>query len=1043
MFKEVAARYDGPTLEAAILEFWREQNIFERSIDAAEGRPLWSFNEGPPTANGKPGIHHVLARTFKDIYPRYKTMQGYYVPRKAGWDTHGLPVEHGIEKELGIFDKKEIEAKVGIDEFTRRCRESVMRYIRDWEQMTERMGFWVDLDEAYYTLSNDYIESVWSLLKAIWDQGRIYRGYKVVPYDPRIGATLSSHELAQGYREVEDPSIFVKFPLRDRADTYFLVWTTTPWTLPSNLALAVHNEVDYVTVEHDGEQLIVADALVGAVFGDAAPAVIERHKGRELVGTRYRRLFDDLAVDSDAAFQVFHADFVSTEDGTGIVHTAPAYGVDDLALGQEHGLPVVHGVGLDGHFKDDVKLVAGLFFKDADPFITKNLTERGLMFRAGRYLHNYPFGWRTGDPIIYYAKNAWYIRTTDVKDRMVELNKTINWVPSTIRDGRFGNWLENNIDWALSRERFWGTPLPVWTDGDGNYRCIGALQELEALVGRSLSELDLHRPAVDEITFEADGKTWRRVPEVIDCWFDSGAMSYAQWHYPFENRDIFEEHFPADYICEAIDQTRGWFYTLHAIATMVSDSVAYKNVVCLSHIVDADGKKMSKSLGNILDPYAVLDTVGADALRWYFLARVAPDVQKRISVEIVADVASSFINTFWNTYGFFVLYARLDDVDLDNVVPLAKRPEIDRWALALLEATARKVTAALDVFDARAAGEAIESFVDQLSNWYVRLNRRRFWKSTDSDDKRAAYQTLYECLDTVTRLMAPMVPFIAEHVYQNLARRRDADAPLSVHMTNWPTVDASYRDDELLRAIDVVQKVVSLGRAARSQSGVKTRQPLAEVRVRLPNADDARYIDEHQQQVLDELNIKSIRFIARDDQLVEYRIKPKLPRIGKLYGKLVPAIRQALAEANGAIIAAACEAGAEFEIEIDGEPLRLGADDVLIETESAAGFACAEDAGYLVALDTTLSAELVVEGRARELVRAIQEARKQAGLEVSDRIALGVSGGAKLTETLAHYRQLVMDETLAAEWLDSAPDDAHRASLAVDGEDWQIAFRRL
>ena len=1042
-FDEVSARYDGPALETAILELWRDEDVFARSLAEAEGRPLWSFNEGPPTANGKPGIHHVLARTFKDIYPRYKTMQGYYVPRKAGWDTHGLPVEHGIEKELGIFDKKRIEAEVGVAEFTRRCRESVMRYIRDWEQMTERMGFWVDLDAAYFTLHNDYIESVWWLLKTIWEQGRIYQGYKVVPYDPRIGATLSSHELAQGYREVEDPSIYVRFPVADKSNTYFLVWTTTPWTLPSNLALAVHNDVDYVTVEHDGEQLILAEALVGAVFGDAAPSVVGRHKGGDLVGTRYTRLFDDLPVETDAAFQVYHADFVSTEDGTGIVHTAPAYGVDDLALGQQHGLPVVHGVGLDGHFKDEVALVAGQFFKDADPIIIRHLTERGLMFRAGRYLHNYPFGWRTGDPIIYYAKNAWYIRTTDVKERMVELNKTINWVPETIRDGRFGNWLENNIDWALSRERFWGTPLPVWTDGDGDYRCIGSVAELEVLTGRSLSDVDLHRPAVDDISFEIDGRTYRRVPEVIDCWFDSGAMSYAQWHYPFENEAIFKEHFPADYICEAIDQTRGWFYTLHAIATMVSDSVAYKNVVCLSHIVDADGKKMSKSLGNILDPYAVFDTVGADALRWYFLARVAPDVQKRISVDIVADVASSFINTFWNTYGFFVLYARLDAVDLDDTVPLEQRPEIDRWALALLEATARRVTAALDRFDARSAGEAIESFVDQLSNWYVRLNRRRFWKSTDSVDQRAAYQTLYECLDTATRLMAPMVPFLAEHVYQNLARNRWPDAPVSVHMTTWPSVPAGYRNDELLKAVDVVQKVVGLGRAARSQSGVKTRQPLAEVKVRLPNADDTRYLAEHQQQVLDELNIKAISYIARDDRLVEYRIKPKLPRLGKLYGKLVPAIRQALADADGAIIAAACEAGAEFEIEIDGEPLRLGADDVLIETESAAGYACAEDAGYLVALDTTLTDELVVEGHARELVRAIQEARKQAGLEVSDRIALGVTGGPHLAETLAAYRELVMTETLAEAWLEQPDGAVHEATLAVAGEDWAVFFRSL
>ncbi|MEM9172611.1 MAG: isoleucine--tRNA ligase, partial [Pseudomonadota bacterium] len=786
-FEPVTGRYDGPALEQSVLTFWREADVFAKTLAGGAGKPRFSFNEGPPTANGKPGIHHVLARAFKDVFPRYKTMQGFHVPRKAGWDTHGLPVEHEIEKKLGIFDKAEIERQIGVAEFTSQCRESVMRYIGDWEKMTERMGFWVNLDEAYYTLNNDYIESVWHLLKQIWDKGLIYRGHKVVPYDPRIGATLSSHELAQGYREVEDPSVFVRFALAERENTYFLVWTTTPWTLPSNLALAVHNDVDYDFVTHGDETLIVASALRERVMGEHEHSVDTTVKGAALVGMRYQRLFDYLPVEDDSpAFQVFHAEFVTTEDGTGIVHTAPAYGVDDLALGEAQGLPMVHGVGLDGHFVEAVEPVAGMFFKDADPILTRLLTERGMMFRAEKYLHNYPFGWRTGDPIIYYAKNAWYIRTTAIKDRMVELNRDINWVPETIRDGRFGNWLENNVDWALSRERFWGTPLPVWTDGAGDYRCIGSVAELEALTGRSLSELDLHRPAVDEITFEADGKSWQRVPEVIDCWFDSGAMSYAQWHYPFDNAGEFEAHFPADYICEAIDQTRGWFYTLHAIASLVSDSVAYKNVICLSHIVDEHGKKMSKSKGNILDPYAVFDKVGADALRWYFLARVAPDVQKRISVDIVADVASSFINTLWNTYAFFVLYARLADIDFANRSAPGARPEIDRWALAKRAQTIIDVTEALERFDAQAAGVAIESFVDQLSNWYVRRNRRRFWKSDDTTDARYAYDTLYECLHSLTLMLAPFAPFLAESMYQNLVRSVDDNLPESVHMANWP-----------------------------------------------------------------------------------------------------------------------------------------------------------------------------------------------------------------------------------------------------------------
>ena len=1043
-FKEIKGRYDGPSLEQEMLEFWRKEDVFARTLEMSSDRPRFNFNEGPPTANGKPGIHHVLARSFKDAFPRYKTMRGYHVPRKAGWDTHGLPVEHEVEKEIGIFDKKEIEEKVGIAEFTRRCRESVMRYVADWEKMTERMGYWVNLDDAYFTLNNSYIESVWQLLQQIWDKGLIYQGYKVVPYDPRIGATLSSHELALGYRETEDPSIHVRFPVAGQPNTSFLVWTTTPWTLPSNLALAVHNDVDYAWVRLGDETLILADALRGAVFGDAEHEVIKTVKGAELVGMRYERLFDYLDVPEDAdVFQVFPAEFVSTEDGTGIVHTAPAYGVDDLAFGQQHGLPVVHGVGLDGLFLPEVTPVAGMFFKDADPILIRDLEERGLMFRAGKCVHNYPFGWRTGDPIIYYAKNAWYIETSRFKERMVELNNTINWVPETIKQGRFGNWLENNIDWALSRERFWGTPLPVWTDGEGEFLCVGSVAELETLSGRKLDELDLHRPAVDEITFEKDGRTWSRVPEVIDCWFDAGSMPYAQWHYPFENEEEFKKHFPADFICEAIDQTRGWFYTLHAIATLVSDSVAYKNVICLSHIVDKDGKKMSKSQGNIVDPYDVFDTVGADALRWYFLARLSPEISKRISVEIVADVASSFINTFWNTYGFFILYARLDDVDVTDVIDVADRPEIDRWAIALKNDTIRRCTEAMDAFDAKAAGEAIESFVEQLSNWYVRRNRRRFWKSTDRRDKQAAYLTLYECLVTAHKLMAPFAPFLSEYVYQNLVRTVNAEAPVSVHMSEWPEVDARNEDEQLLFDIGVVQKVVGLGRSARSASGLKTRQPLSRLLVRVPSDEAANAISDHQDQLLEELNVKAVEFLARDAQLVSYRIKPNLPRIGKQYGKLIPRIRQALEQGDGAAIASAVAQNETFNIEVDGQSIELGPEDVLVETSSAEGYACAEDSGFLAGLDTGLTEELLLEGIARELVRTVQDARKLAGLEVSDRIRLGVTGSAGVEKALQVHRDYLMAETLALEWQTDQGDAGYRAERNVGEETWVIEISKL
>ena len=1040
-FSEVSSRYDGPALEADILEFWDRESIFEKSLERSRGRPRFSFNEGPPTANGRPGIHHVLARTFKDIYPRYKTMRGYHAPRKGGWDTHGLPVEHEIEKRLGIFDKKEIERQVGIAEFTRQCRESVMAYIGEWEAMTRRMGYWVNLEEAYYTLDNRYIESVWHLLRRIWDKGLIYQGYKVVPYDPRIGATLSSHEVALGYREVEDPSITVRFRVSGEAGTSFLVWTTTPWTLPSNLLLAVGEDVDYAFVETGGETLVAAAARLEALFGDSGYRVAKTVKGRDLVGTRYERLFDFLDVPHGDPFRVVAADFVSTEDGTGIVHTAPAYGVDDLELGQREGLPVVHGVGLDGYFKPEATPVAGRFFKDADPVICSLLEERGLMFRNEKALHNYPFGWRTGDPLIYYAKEAWYIRTTEIRDRMVALNRTINWVPETIREGRFGNWLENNVDWALSRERFWGTPLPVWTDGEGNHRCIGSLAELEELSGTSMADVDLHRPRIDEVTFEKDGRVWRRVPEVIDCWFDSGAMTYAQWHHPFENRETFEAHFPADYICEAIDQTRGWFYTLHAIAALVSDSVAYRNCVCLSHIVDANGKKMSKSLGNIVDPYDVFDTIGVDALRWLFLARTAPDAQKRISVDIVREVAASFVNTFWNTYAFFVLYARLDGFDPGQRIPVAERPEIDRWVLALAHGTLKRVTECLDAYDARGAGEAIEKLVDQLSNWYVRRNRRRFWKSEAGRDKQAAYLTLYECLDMAHRMMAPFMPFLSEAIYRNLASNLP-DSPGSVHLTAWPEVEPGCLDDQLVYEMDMVQQVVGLGRTTREESRVRVRQPLSRLLVSAPDERARAAVSKHARQVEEELNVKAVEFISGDSNLVSYRVTPDFPRLGKRHGRLMPAIKHALAQADAAWIAGEVAAGRSFTLDVEGRDVTFGPGDCRVQTGSAEGYACAVDGGFMVALDTGLDDELVLEGLAREIVRSVQDARKSAGLEVSDRIVLGISGTGPVPEALRVHGEYIAAETLATRLVDADAVDGWSAERSLEDACWRIALAR-
>jgi isoleucyl-tRNA synthetase len=1043
-FKEIKTRYNGPALEEEVLTFWEKNTVFEKTLEQSNHRPLYTFNEGPPTANGKPGIHHVLARSFKDAFPRYKTMQGFHVPRKAGWDTHGLPVEHEIEKQLGIFDKKEIESKVGIAEFTKRCRESVMTYIKDWEKMTERMGFWVNTEDAYYTLDNKYIESVWHLLKNIWNKDLIYRGYKVVPYDPRIGATLSQHELAQGYRDVEDPSIFVRFALKDETNTSFLVWTTTPWTLPSNLMLAVHCDVDYVYIKIEDEILILAEELLVTVLQDRPYSILKRVKGKELIGKEYLRLFDYLDVPNEVnAFEVYEADFVSTENGTGIVHCAPAYGVDDLELGQKNGLPVIHGVGLDGNFINEVTPVAGLFFKDADEILINLLKKQGSMFRSEKYLHSYPFGWRTGDPIIYYAKHAWYIKTSKFRDRMVELNKTINWVPGHIRDGRFGKWLENNQDWALSRERFWGTPLPVWTDGENNYHCVGSVDELAELSGQKLTELDLHRPSIDDITFKKDGKLWTRVPEVIDCWFDSGAMSFAQYHFPFENEENFDQRFPVDFICEAIDQTRGWFYTLHAISTLVSDSVAYRNCICLSHIVDKDGKKMSKSLGNIINPYDVFDSVGADALRWHFLARISPDIQKRVSVEIISDVASSFMNTFWNTYGFFILYARLDNMDLKTPLNIKDRPETDRWVLALLNQTISKTTDAMDKYDAKLAGETIESFVDQLSNWYIRRNRRRFWKSSDLEDKRSAYLTLYQCLDVIHRLMAPFIPFLAENVYQNLIRYNQTDAPISVHMTTWPKIESDWGNEELLFEINVVQKVVGLARAARAQSGVRVRQPLPRLLIRTPTDLTAKAIQNHQSQILEELNVKKIEFIARDAGLVSYVIKPNLPRIGKKYGKLIPAIKEALINSDTTDIASLVAKRQSFEVHCNEQILTFEPEDVLIETKSAEGYSCGEEGGYLTALDTRLDVELIKEGLAREIVRSVQEARKKSGLDVSDRIILGVSGSEIVETALKEHQDFLMTETLSVQWQVNMEAPLFSEDNNLDDETWLIELKKI
>lgn len=1052
-FAAVPSRYDALKLEQKVLDFWRREEIFERTLKRSADRPLFTFNEGPPTANGKPGLHHVLARSFKDLYPRYKTMRGFHCPRKAGWDAHGLPVEHEVEKSLGIFDKQEIERRIGIRAFNQRCRESVQRYIKDWEQMTERMGFWVDLQQAYSTLENDYIESVWSLLKTIWDRGWIYRDYKVVPYDPRIGATLSAHEVALGYRSVRDPSLFVRFPLQGQPETSLLAWTTTPWTLPSHMVLGVDAQADYAWVELERtegggmEQLILAEALREKVLQGRAHRVCKIESGAALVGLNYRRPFEFLA-ECEAGARVVAADFVRLEEGTGIVHLSPAYGADDMRLCRSLGLPIVHALGLDGCFLPEVEPVAGRFFKDADAPLTASLRERGLLFREETLEHNYPHGWRTGDPLIFYAKEAWYIRTSNLRERMVQLNQTIRWVPETIRDGRFGHWLEQNVDWALSRERFWGTPLPIWTDGEGHYHCVGSRKELEQLSGCTLKGVDLHRPSIDAITFPdpESGVEMRRVPEVIDCWFDSGAMPYAQWHYPFENQERFARHFPADYICEAIDQTRGWFYTMHAIAAMVSDQVAFRNVICLSHIVDQEGRKMSKSLGNTMDVNEIFGTCGADALRWHFLARVLPEGQKRMSLRIVQDVVSGFLNTYWNIYAFFVTYANLDTLPLERNPPAEALAPADRWILALLQHTVHTATEALDDYDAHRAGSAIERFVGQLSNWYIRRNRRRFWKSGLGADKGAAHATLYTCLHTVNRLIAPFAPFLAETVYGNLERSLYAEAPQSVHMTSWPEIATHTVDTQLIAQVDLVQRVVSLGRAARNTCGHRVRQPLARLLLRLPDAQARQAIEAHAQDVREELNVKQIEYLSPDDVRVRYRLRPVLRALGRRYGARLPAIREALQRCDPLPLVAAASRGEAFDVLVAGETLRLEADEVLIDTVSTEGYVSAEEGGLLAALDTRLDAALLQEGLLRELIRGVQGVRKQASLHVEERIVLRIRGSALVEEALKAHRAYLMAETLTERWAEEnaaghATSDfvpAAQSSGQLGAEHWEI-----
>lgn len=1027
LFRDVKPSVNFPQLEENVLQLWRDRNVFHRSMSERADGPEYVFYEGPPTANGRPGIHHVLARAFKDIFPRYKTMQGYFVQRRGGWDTHGLPVEIEVEKQLGLSGKQQIEA-FGVEEFNKRCRASAQEYIEEWERLTERMAFWVDLDTAYVTYHNEYIESLWWILKQLWEKDLLFQGHKVVPYCPRCGTPLSSHELAQGYKEgTIDPSVYVKFPVQDQPDTYLLAWTTTPWTLPGNVALAVGEKLDYVKVrEANGDTLYLAAALAETVLAPGYE-VLEQLRGKDLLGLRYTPLYRFFPVEEDYAY-VVAGDFVSTDDGTGIVHIAPAFGADDMEVGRKQGLPVILTIDAAGKFKPEVTPWAGVFVKDADPAIQDELESRGLLYKAGEYEHSYPFCWRCDSPLLYYAKETWYIRTSAHRDDLVALNEEINWYPEHIKQGRFGNWLENNVDWALGRDRYWGTPLPIWKSdapGSTHMECVGSIAELEEKTGRNLDELDLHRPYVDEITWPApDGGTMRRVNEVADCWFDSGSMPVAQWHYPFENQKVWERQQQADYICEAIDQTRGWFYTLHAVSTLLFNRPAFQNVICLGHILAEDGSKMSKSRGNVVDPWEVFNTHGADATRWNMYTASPPGNSRRFSVNLVGETVRKFFNTLWNTYSFFVTYANLADWTPDPAnPPQAGSVEnlLDRWALSELHALVRDVTDAMENYDVLGATRPVGTFVDNLSNWYVRLSRRRFW---DGDPQALA--TLHHILETLARLLAPTTPFVAEELYQNLVMNVDGDQPNSVHLARWPSYDAAQIDAQLNADMDLVQRITSLGHAARQAANLKVRQPLAQCVVRARTPEEQAGLERLKGFVLDELNVKLLDYAGSAGDLVDVEVFPYPKQLGQKYGKGYPKIRQALAQMDQAELAARFGNGESVEVEVDGERYAIAPEDVEVRSTPRAGFSVAEAGGYLVAVTTELDAALEQEGHARELVRRIQQLRKDAALDISDRIVTYIADeqadSSLIHEVLERFGNYVREETLTVDLVQVHPD---------------------
>ncbi len=1009
-FRQIPAQIDLPAMERSILEFWSKNEVFEKSISSREGGAPWTFYEGPPTANGMPGTHHIEARVFKDVFPRYQTMKGRYVTRKAGWDCHGLPVEIAVEKELGFSGKGDIE-KYGISQFNDKCRDSVTRHVDAFTTMTNRMGFWVDFDQAYWTMAPEYVESVWWSLKEIWKKGLLVQDHRVAPYCPRCGTGLSDHELAQGYETVVDPSVYVRFPVTSgelaKLNASLLVWTTTPWTLVSNTAIAVHPDVTYVvveaTVDDNSEVLVVAEPLLSSVAGEHR--ILKSLTGKELERTTYKRPLDLIEI-PDSHFVVL-ATYVTTEDGTGLVHQAPAFGADDLQVCRGYGLPVVNPIAPDGTFLPEVPLVGGVFFKEADKVLVKELKKLGVLYKHQPFEHPYPHCWRCHTALIYYAQPSWYIRTTSIKDALIRENQSTDWHPETIKTGRYGDWLNNNIDWALSRNRYWGTPLPIWRCENKHEICVASLNELGELARKELSNLDPHRPFVDDITFACTEckEIMVRTPEVIDCWYDSGAMPFAQWGYPHKPGSVerFKAAYPADFICEAIDQTRGWFYTLMTIGTLVFDQSSYKSVLCLGHILDKDGRKMSKHLGNVLEPIALMDQHGADAVRWYMLAAGSPWSARRVGHDAISDVVRKTLLTYWNTISFHALYAQASNFDLSKSTPPSDRPMMDKWILSELQMLIESVDKAYAEFDSQEAGKVLAAFIDDLSNWYVRRSRRRFW-----DGDVDALATLHESLVVLTQLLAPMVPFIAEHVWQELVIPADKQAPLSVHLTDFPIADKSLINAELNSQVALTRRLVELGRACRSESAIKIRQPLSRALISA-SGWSALPVD-MKEQIADELNVVHLADIAdADGDLVDISIKANFKSLGAKYGADVQAVAKALSAVDATALVKELRAKGETTV----ATWKVELADVVITEVPKTGWTVTSHDGESVALDLTLTPELISAGNVREVIRFIQERRKSDGFDISDRIHVKWNINEDVSEAVAQSSAHISDEVLA------------------------------